>query len=99
MIFGRIPFGPAAGAVAVRVLPARWVRRGGGRQAYWVGLGWDTDGLLERGNRRSKERDPETGLHKTRRVLPFAPTTALLRGATVVLTVAVAVQWLIGAAL
>jgi hypothetical protein len=49
-LFGRIPFGPAAGAAMARVVPSGWVRHTpGGRQAYWIGVGWDTDGLLERG--------------------------------------------------
>ena len=105
-IFGRIPVGARLGRVLAAVLPEHLIRRGGGRQAYWVGLGWDTDGPIERGKlyvsklprwARWATRKPErtaAGLHTTVRVLPFAPTTGLLTIATVVLMAAVSVQWL-----
>lgn len=89
-LFGRIPVGRRGGVLLARVLPTRFVRRS--REGWLVGVGWDTDGLLERGHRRLPERDPVTGLHKTVRVLPFAPTTLALQATTVVLGFACALQ-------
>lgn len=93
-MFGRIPVGPAVGAVLARILPSGLVRRGGGYGPYWVGVGWDTDGLLERGNVRLEERSERTGLRRTVRVLPFAPTTVLLHGVSIVLGALVTWQWI-----
>jgi hypothetical protein len=92
--FGRIPLGEAAGRAALFVFGARLVRQGRDG-TWWAGLGWDTDGLLERGNHRSSGRTAR-GLHKTRKVLPFAPATVLLSAATVVLYLLVVVQALAG---
>lgn len=100
-IFGRIPVaestGRALAAVLPRVLPRRAAghvlhRSRRGRQSYWVGLGLDTDGLVERGNRRLPERTP-SGLHRVTKVLPFAPTTALLRVSTVILAITALMTW------
>lgn len=100
-LFGRIPVGRRVGGVLVRVLPARLVRRSSGRQAYWVGFGWDTDGPLERGKvyvsrlprwLRWMVREPartESGLHTTVRVLPFGPATLLAQAASLVLFVVI----------
>lgn len=54
----------------------------------------DTDGLLERGNVRLEERSERTGLRRTVRVLPFAPTTVLLHGVSIVLGALVTWQWI-----
>ena len=81
-IFGRIPVGDHVGRVLVKVLPARLIRKGGGHEPWFVGVGLDTDGLVERGNRRLPDRNPVTGLHQTVKALPFAPTTWGLRLAT-----------------
>jgi hypothetical protein len=82
-IFGRIPCGRALGRALRPILGQHIVRQDPtGRQAYWVGLGWDTDGILERGKRKDGTR-----------ALPFAPTTGALRGATGLLAIAVAAQW------
>ena len=94
-VFGRIPLGRRTGALALRVLGPSLVKRSGGRQAYWIGVGLDTDGLLERGNRMSRQRTP-SGLHRVHNVLlGFHPTTALLRLATCLLAAAVVVQWVL----
>lgn len=115
MVYGRCPVGRRSGGRLVRVLPARLIRRGGGWQAWWIGVGLDTDGLSERGklyveqvppwlrpllclsarNRRALSGPVRTrsGLRATVRVLPFAPATCLLSATTILLAVAVVVQW------
>jgi hypothetical protein len=85
-VFGRIPCGPALGRPLRRVLGRRVCPRDPtGRYWCWVGLGWDTNGVLERGKRPDGQR-----------VLSFAPATVALQWATVVLAVTVTGQWMIG---
>ena len=58
----------------------------------WIGWRLDTDGLIERGNIRLRSRTA-SGLHKTKKILPFAPTAVALKGASIVLYVVIVVSW------
>ena len=83
-IFGRIPCGRVLGAVLRQFLGRHICPLDPtGRYYCWFGLGWDTDGALERGHTRWGN-------------LPFAPATAAVSGASLALSVLVSVQWVMG---
>jgi hypothetical protein len=93
-IFGRIPVGRRIGKTLSHVLPKTLLVESRNMSGiWWIGIGLDTDGLIERGNRRTEERSERTGLRKTKKVLPFAPTTQLFHMTTRILIIAVVIQW------